>query len=52
VSLASLLYEVRPGDPLTIASVAALLVSIVLLCCGGAAWRATRIDPMTTLRCE
>ena len=50
--LSSLLYGVEPRDPATIASVAALLGGIALLACWLPARRATRVDPVTSLRSE
>jgi putative ABC transport system permease protein len=50
--LESLLYDVRPTDPLTFALTAALLIAIGLVACSLPARRATRVDPMTALRCE
>lgn len=50
--LGSLLYDVRPTDPFTFATTAALLIAIGLIACSLAARRATRVDPMTALRCE
>jgi predicted permease len=50
--LASLLYEVKPHDPVTLLAVAALLASIAVVACYLAARRAARIDPMAALRCE
>jgi predicted permease len=50
--MAKLLYGVRPVDPLTFVGVA-LIVSVVgLLASYAPARRATRIDPVTALRCE
>jgi predicted permease len=50
--LASLLYEVSPRDPFTIAAVALLLAAVGLAACVLPALRATRLDPLTALRCE
>ena len=50
--LANLLYAVRPVDPLTIISVALLLIFVALAACYLPARRALRLDPMTTLRYE
>lgn len=51
-SLRSLLFEVKPGDPLTVSTVSLLLIFIALLACYIPARRATRVDPMMALRCE
>ena len=50
--LASLLYAVKPADPLTFGMVAVLLMGVAIAACVLPAWRAARIDPMTALRCE
>lgn len=50
--LRSLLFEIRPGDPMTFIGVAILLVAIALMACYVPALRATRVDPMVALRYE
>jgi predicted permease len=48
----SLLFEVNATDPLTFVGIALLLATIALLACFVPARRATRIDPLISLRCE
>jgi predicted permease len=50
--LQSMLFEVKPSDPATFASIALLLAVVTLLACFIPARRATRVDPLTALRHE
>jgi putative ABC transport system permease protein len=49
-SMRSLLFEIAPADPLTLAGVAALLISTSLLACYLPARRAMKVDPVEALR--
>jgi len=51
-ALASFLYGVRPGDPLTVASVGVLLAVVAVVASLPPAWRAARIDPIEALRAD
>jgi putative ABC transport system permease protein len=50
--LASLLYRVRPADPMTFIGITTLLAAITILAGLVPAIRATRIDPLVALRYE
>jgi putative ABC transport system permease protein len=50
--LSSLLFEVRPTDPLTFAVIPLILAAAALLACWLPARRAARVDPMVALRTE
>jgi predicted permease len=51
-AMTSLLFHVRPGDPLTLAGATTLLLATAALACYVPARRATRVDPLVVLRAE
>ena len=50
--LGSLLFSVRPYDPMSLAAAAGALALVALIACSLPAWRATRVDPLVALRYE
>jgi predicted permease len=46
----TLLFEVRPTDPATLVSVAAVITFVAIIACFVPAHRATRVDPIAALR--
>jgi len=50
--MTSLLFGVKPADPLTFVAVACLLGLVAMLACWIPARRAARTDPMVALRYE
>jgi len=51
-ALTSVLYEVKPTDPLTFVAVAAALIVVASAASYFPARRATRVDPLLALRQE
>jgi len=51
-AIQSLLFEVQPGDPVTLGLCAALFAAVSALACWIPARRATRVDPIVALRHE
>ena len=50
--VSGLLFEVSPADPVTMIGVSLLLGLVALVACYVPAWRATRVDPVVSLRAE
>jgi predicted permease len=50
--LASALYGVAPSDPIVLAWVFAVVMIAAICACLVPLWRALRVDPMISLRCE
>jgi putative ABC transport system permease protein len=51
-ALGTMLYGVQATDPLTYASMAALVTAMAVFACLIPALRAARVDPLTSLRQE
>jgi ABC-type antimicrobial peptide transport system permease subunit len=49
---ASILYGVRPHDVVTFTAIPVILLAVALLACWIPSRRASRVDPMKTLRCD
>jgi ABC-type antimicrobial peptide transport system permease subunit len=48
----SMLYGMKPLDPLVFALAAVTLLAVATLACITSAWRASRLDPVQALRAE
>ncbi len=51
-TIVAMLFGVSHLDPLTYFGVIGLLAGVAMLACGVPAWRAARVDPVSTLRAE
>ena len=51
-TMRSMLYDVEPGDPITIAAVGALLLAVSCIASAMPARRAVRVDPVEMVRAE
>ena len=50
--ISGMLFEVSPGDPVTLGAVVVLVVAVAVLAALLPAWRAARVEPMRVLREE
>jgi putative ABC transport system permease protein len=50
--LRSMLFQTGPADPLTLAAITVLLITVAITACLWPAWQATRLNPVTALRYE
>jgi ABC-type antimicrobial peptide transport system permease subunit len=48
--ISNLLYQVSPGDPITLVAVSVLLFAVTMAACALPARQATRVDPGNALR--
>jgi putative ABC transport system permease protein len=51
-AITALLFGISPLDPATYLGVTAVLAAVALMACSVPAWRAARVDPVSTLRAE
>ena len=51
-AIAAMLFGVSPLDPITYAGVVVLLGGVAVVACSVPAWRAARVDPVSTLKAE
>jgi putative ABC transport system permease protein len=48
--MSTMLFNVTPTDPLTLVAVSGVMILTAVVACLVPAWRATRVDPLATLR--
>ena len=48
--LETLLFNVTPTDPSTLAAVAGIMLVVAAVACFVPAWRATRVDPLIVMK--
>jgi ABC-type antimicrobial peptide transport system permease subunit len=50
--MTSLLYDIRPTDPVTLVAITLMLLAVAMAACWLPALRATKVDPLVALRSE
>jgi putative ABC transport system permease protein len=50
--MSDILFEINPNDPVTFGSIVVVLIGVAFVATYLPARRATRLDPMSALRCD